>query len=292
MAQSPAAHPAPSLTPPATADTPPAPPSASAATGEETRPGSAAPVTIVPADDRSLTATPAAASVHRADPTVAPTTTVVMQPPAADPTPFPPSTAARVLDIARAELPRFRALFRSGCTPVATSTCVPSYVTMGFKDQQELEQATVPVVYPIVTFDVHKLKTYAPGTRVATLIRPLPSWVPPVVGPGEGRSSMVVSFFHNPQGEAGEWGGSYESDALVQLHDRYAGRPVTISYILNEWWAPNMVLVTEDQQESLIVLRPSQRPQPVEPLPAEQIMPRIVEMWAAHEAGCPNPPCT
>jgi hypothetical protein len=244
----------------------------------------------VPSDDRLLIATPAAAPVPRADPTVAPPTIVVAQPPAADPIPFPPTTAARVLDIARAALPRFRELF-SNCTPDATGTCVPDYIRAGFKDQQEVERATVPVAYPIVTFDVHKLKTYAPGTQVATLLRPSANWVVPVVGPGAGRSSMVVPFFHDPQGEVGEYGGGYESDALVHLHDRYAGRPVTISYILNESWASNLVLVTEHQQESLIVLRPTRRPQPVEPLPAEQIMPRIVKMWAAHEAGCPNLPC-
>ena len=244
------------------------------------------------------------AQATAADPSAAPPTAGTAQHATGYPTPDPTITLDEVREIARADLPKFRMYFRD-CVSDSGGSCGHN---QGFTDWQMLAQATVATPVPIVLFDESRLHTYAPGMRVAPLLTPVSSWLVPVVGHGEGRAAMVVSSYPDGKLSVVQWGGYNDASAdLVQLQNRYAGTPVTITLILLDPWGPNLALVTDGEQESLVVLRPpfgveSPYPGPppavefyypglqveaLEPLAVEHLMPRLVELYARADAACP-----
>lgn len=200
--------------------------------------------------------------------------------PSNPPTPVPTITAAQVLDIARTGLLSFREVY-SECQVDASGTCVqPAYVELGFKDQQELDRATLGPPYQEYMLEPAMLKRYTSGTQVARLIAPRAYWTVPILSHGEGRSAITVGF------NAGTWsvasyGGQQDlSRNLMVVHKQYAGQPVDLK-LVNAYVA-YIMLVTEGTHESLVLLHgpsylaPGALANRLHPVPAEQLLPALV----------------
>jgi hypothetical protein len=154
--------------------------------------------------------------------------------------PSPLHAAATPEEVAQQELPRWLA--------IARNDDVKHY---GFKNEQELQAATLGSPYQVSLLSPEAVQAYQPNQRVAAIIDNQAWKVFPVLVNGEARGLLTVAQLDG-RWQAVEFSSLEQSRQLVRLQARLAKKNATVKLV--KFAESTFALVEQDGGESLIYI--------------------------------------
>jgi hypothetical protein len=127
------------------------------------------------------------------------------------------------------------------------------YLTYGFKDEGELNIATLGNPNEVYLLDPLTARSYQPGQRIGSLIRAKQQWEFPVLVRGESRGILTVAYFEG-RWQAVEFGGLAFGQKMIALQEHLMSAPGNVRLVKFFPSYSTFALVERGSKQSLIHL--------------------------------------
>lgn len=123
----------------------------------------------------------------------------------------------------------------------------------GFKDESELDIATVGTPYQVFKLAPETVQAYQDGQSVSAVIHEEPWWEFPVLVHGQARGLLTVKQVDG-QWQAVGFGAFVDSQKIVRLQERLAKHNATVKLIKFAPLLGTFALIEQDKREKLVYL--------------------------------------